>query len=662
MKFCYRILSFILLITIVGCAYPLKIKDGDTAFQQMQYAKAVDFYKKEINKTQSRVQKGRIALKIADAYTRMNEPKRALPYYQQAWSGQAGLKSLEGKAISLKMLERYDEAIETYLQLGEEIGSNYEYRHEIRSCELAKQWQNELVPSSYTIDVLSLNTRYSDYAAFPLGGGKILFSSDRFSGKEKESYLWTGRGFSDIYAGNETGLLISSPDLDFLQKVNTPLNEGTPFMNQAGNEFFFTRCGEEDQQGPRYCRIYSMTMTDGSWSEPAPLSFCTGEFNYGHPSLTADGQWLYFSSNDPLGRGGYDLYMSLRTVDGWSEPQMLPASINSPGDEMFPWIDADTLYFSSDFHPGLGGLDIFKSHRLGRSGWSKPENLKPPINSGADDFYFVWEGFINSTDSLRQGYFSSSRPVETSGDNLYRVIERIPPLQIEPKDTVIEYTYQLHVFTVQRIYQIDDDPNSEVIGRKILPGATIKVSGGLSGSYISPAEDPLILDIKPGIEIVFTVSQQGFLTSTARFSALDLIPDPGNPNQVYELEIILDKKYTEVEIVLENIYYDFDRWEIRPDAEPALRDLAKLLTNNPDIIIELASHTDCRGSAGYNQELSQRRAESAVDYLIQLGIASSRLRARGYGESNPAIDCICAQCSEDEHQKNRRTTFRILEE
>jgi outer membrane protein OmpA-like peptidoglycan-associated protein len=257
---------------------------------------------------------------------------------------------------------------------------------------------------------------------------------------------------------------------------------------------------------------------------------------------------------------------------------------------------------------------------------------------------------------------SSSRPAETTGDNIFIVKERIPPVPVEPIDSVINYTYQLHLYTVQRIYQVNDDPNSEVIGRKLLPDANIQVTGGQSGKYTSPSDGPLIVDITPGMELQFKVSLDGFLTSTSRFSALDLIPDPGNPNQIYELEIILDKKYTEVEIVLENIYYDFDRWEIRPDAEPALRDLAKLLTNNPEIIIELASHTDCRGSAGYNQELSQRRAESAVDYLIQLGVVSSRLRARGYGESNPAIDCICAQCTEDEHQKNRRTTFRILAE
>lgn len=231
------------------------------------------------------------------------------------------------------------------------------------------------------------------------------------------------------------------------------------------------------------------------------------------------------------------------------------------------------------------------------------------------------------------------------------------PSSIQPTDTDIE----LRIYVVTRLYQDPEDPNSPVLGRNLLPDAKVKILPWDS-LMVSTIHGPLIVAVEPGVFYRMEAEREGYLSAFQTFDARDLSTTGAVSRQVYELEIVLDRKFVGLEIILENIYYDYDRWEIRPDAEPTLRRLASLMEANPDIEVELGSHTDCRGSESYNMDLSQKRAQSAVDYLIGLGIPSGRLRARGFGESRPAVDCPCNRCTESQHQTNRRTTFRILED
>lgn len=653
-----RLRPLFLLFLFSACAYQVKIRDGDTALDRMQFARAIEFYQKDMKKARSRVDQGRIALKIATAYDRMNEPAKALPYYQQAWTGQAGIQALHGKARSLKMVERYEEAIEAYTQLGEEIGSAYEYRREIQSCQLALNWSRTEEPAPFAIKNADLNSRYADYAPYPLDKDLLFFTSDRPTPQNKEIYNWTGKPFADVFINTSE----VNPYARALEVINTPAHEGTLTLSADKGELYFTRCGVPGEMNDQFCRIYYSRKEGEAWSQPEPLSFCTGNFNYGHPALSADGNMLYYAADDPMGIGGYDIYMVLRTREGWSDPLLLPPTINTEGNEMFPWLDGDTLYFASNHHPGMGGLDIFKSWRLGARAWAAPENMKPPVNSGADDFAFVWSTFeTDPTTGLRSGYFSSTRPGGKGSDDIYHIREVLPPPPPIEEDTLLTYAFELHIFTLRRIYQNPADPNSTILGRTFLPNAEVRIRNALDTLLKSNDHSPLILEVTPGKSYTIQASADGYLANSITFTAEDLIRDPRSPIQIFERELILEKRFEDIEIVLENIYYDFDKWDIRPDAEPALNHLASLLRENPDIIIELASHTDCRGSAAYNQELSQRRAQSAVDFLISKGIQATRLRARGYGESRPAVDCICSRCTEEEHQKNRRTTFRILE-
>lgn len=660
----FKTLAF---LTILGlglllgqsCTYTIKVRDGDTAFDRKQYAKAIPYFTKDYQREKSRVKKGRIALKLAESYQRINEPERALYWYKIGWDNQAGIQALEGYAYTLKMLERYPDATDAFVQLGEEIGSTYEYRNEIESCRLAETWLKDSTKSPYVLSPASMNSRYGDYAPSLAPRGGIIYSSERPSPQSADLYAWTGKPYADILVTEDAGQALPESLID---KINTKAHEANLIFSGDGRSLFFTRCGGLPETEDQYCRILQSRFDGAEWSDPQVLPFCTGTINFGHAVPNIDGSRILFASDDPLGFGGFDLYESQRTADGWSEPAILPPNVNTDRDDLFPNLDGDTLYFASEGHLGMGGLDIFRSVRQGPRAWTTPVNMKVPINSGADDFGLIWMP-VSGGNALRQGYLCSSRPGGLGGDDIYKVSERIvplpppPPMAQEPS-----YTWKLRVHILTRIRQDPTDPNSPVLGRRYLEGAKVKVTGGLDTAYLSPRDESALLDILPGKNYLIQASSPDYLSTAVNFSARDLVPDPGQPEQVFEIEVILDKRYVNQEIVLENIYYDFDRWEIREDAQPALTRLARLLTANPELSIELGSHTDCRGNTLYNQDLSQKRAQSAVEFLIQNGIDARRLRARGYGESRPAADCACARCTEQEHQQNRRTTFRILQE
>lgn len=650
--------SFLLLIS--ACTYTQKIKDGRTAFERKQYSVAIPFLKKEYEKEKSKVEKGQLAFLIGESYRRMNRPKESISWYETAYNYQFGLDALKQYAFALKQSEQYTEAMDAFKNLGIELGSPYEYRKEIKACEIAAVWKKEAKNSRYKVRLAELNSSASDYAPSLYGKDQIAFTSDRGSATGEETYNWTGKNFSDIFVADASGESISPIDIP----VNTEDNEGTLTVNASNNEIYFTRCFSPGNQDA-YCKIMMSKREGDAWTAPAPLNFIKEGINYGHPTLSTDGSTLYFSCNDPQGWGGFDIYYSERIPDGWSEPRLMNRSINTPADEKFPTLDGDTLYFASSGHTGMGGLDIYRSYKLNNDTWSPAWNLKPPINSAADDF-----GFIPDRRELPEkgtevlGYFTSSRPNGAGGDDIY-IFERLvaPPEPPEEEREEIVYQILLDGFVVEKIYREPTDPNSEVLGRKPLPGATVEaVFGGESRNFTIGPDGKFSLELQENTDYNFTAEADNYLTNAERFSTKGIGKDPNNPVLRFEIEIVLDKIFVNKEIRLENIYYDFDEAYIREDAKPTLDELASVLLRNPDIRIELGSHTDCRGGNRYNQELSQRRAQSAVDYLISKGIPEDRLYAKGYGENQPANDCNCASCTEEEHQENRRTTFKIIEE
>ena len=661
-------------LTLSACAYTIKIKDGATAYERKQFAVAIPLLEKEYKLAKSRADKGRIAYQLGDSYRRIGQEAQALPWFGTAYEQNYGAEALKAQAYSLKKLERYTEAREVFKNLGIEIGSPYEFRKEITACNVAEGWLKESPKNGWQILPNEFNSPQNDFSPAFTPDGALLFSSDRKDSKNKADYAWTGNRFMDLFTAD----LKNNEVQAFDPELNSPANEGTPCFNAAGTEMFFVRAIGAYKGDDAFCKIYlsSRNAPAEPWSAPVPLPFQLEKINYVHPALSADGNTLFFACNDPEGWGGYDLWAvqrSSKNESGWEDPKLLGRSINTTGNELFPTIEADTLYFSSDGLPGMGGLDIFRTYKLKGNTWAPPYNFKAPLNSGADDFGLLVSDRIPQKTApqpgtlLCEGFFTSNRPGGRGGDDIYRFEQRVPPPAPPKTDTVPakapeSYKIILDVYVLEKIFADPDNPNSKVLGRRPLKNAGLeKIVNDKKQQYNTKEEGFVHLELAENTDYTFTATASAYLSGAGKFSTKGIARDPQNPVQTFELEIVLDKIYANKEIVLENIYYDYDKWNIRPDAEPTLNRLADMLLQNPAIRIQLGSHTDCRGEDRYNQNLSQKRAQSAVNYLIGKGIDESRLSAMGYGETAPAASCVCTRCTESEHQANRRTTFKILE-
>ncbi len=664
---------FLLFVVLSSCSYTIRIRDGRTAFERKQFAVAIPMLRREFEKADLRRERGQLAFLIGESYRHSGQDDRALDWYARAYENNFGTEALKAKAYALKRTEQYAQARETFRTLGIEIGSRYEYRKEITACDIAAEWVKDIPWSGLTVQPAPFNSPQNDFAPAVYSDGRIVFTTDRNIPGNREKYSWTGNRYMDMMVVEPDN---ASPQLLFPAASGSLSNAGVCTLNKSGTELFLSRSVSYSKGDDAFNRLFvcSRTGPGEEWSEPEQLPFQKDRINYMHPALSTDGNTLFFAANDPDGWGGYDLcamQRNPRKESGWEEPVILGRNINSSGNEVFPTTDGDTLYFSSDGLPGMGGLDIFKTFRTDR-GWIPPLNLKAPANSGYDDFSFLVlstapkNTFKRPGELVRSGLLSSNRKSEGAkgGDDIYRFEQRIPLPKPVPPDTrtvrVATPKLLLDVYVLEKIYADPDNPNSTVLGRKPLLNVTVNAEfSGKKQSFVTNSDGFCRLELSENTDYSFLASSPGYLSDGEKFSSKGIARDPGNPVQYFELEIVLDRIYRQKEIVLENIYYDYDKWDIRKDAEPSLDRLAEILRQNTDIKIQLGSHTDCRGNDAYNLGLSQKRAQSAVNYLISKGIDPSRLTAAGYGETSPAASCACTRCTEAEHQLNRRTTFKI---
>lgn len=674
-------LSILLLVVLFGgCKHWFYVQTAEDAFFSKEYTVAAKLYEEEYESSSDQFSKALTATKIGDAYRLANQTTKAEQWYNRALNFSNDSEVSYKYAQMLKSNEKYEEA--------KRVFNEYSYsnplqrakaKKQIRSCNLAMEWQEENTHIEI-INLWDINSPNSDYAPVWYEGKALLFSSARADATGDKLMGWTGENPADLFVSKKLENNRFETPTILNDTICSVYSEGTATFTPDFKTIYFTRCGSDWERND-YCNIFrSHRSADGEWSPPqlVPL-FDSDSLNVGQPFLSPDGKQLYFSADAPDSYGDKDLYVAQKIENRWSKPKNLGPAINTEGYEGFPYIHSDgKLYFASSGHMGMGGLDIFSVEKEGKT-WSNVTNLQHPVNSAADDFSIVFDPYLDPSEIEKvetKGYFASTRKGGTGNDDLYQFVVTIPPPVIEEPPVAEIDTNQITepeeltdkiLLTVQVFSKKLSDPsnaNSAVQGKEPISNAVVEILGLNEENYlaerlVSDGKGKSSLEIEVSSEYKITGSNNGYLAnSTIITSKKD--SKTGKTEEI-NVELILDKIFSQQEIVLDNIYYDLAKADIREDAKPVLDKLAEVLRDNPEIIVEFGAHTDSRGNKNYNQNLSQERAQSVVNYLITRQIPSQRLLAKGYGESLLVNDCFDgADCTEEEHQQNRRTTFKVV--
>jgi peptidoglycan-associated lipoprotein len=574
-----------------------------------EFYAAIDEFKDAYQKTNDKKEKLRIAFFIAECYRKIDNSSQAA-----LWYGKVVAKDYENPlsilyyADALKMNQNYEEAKAQYQHYKELVPDDSRGSDGILSCDLSLQWMDQ--PSGYLVEEMKfLNSKYSDYSPQYSKSDyqELYFTSSRDEAMGNAEHGATGQQFSDIFFSAMDKKGKWSTPLPLPAPVNTEAEEGTPAFSSDYNTLYFTQCNISKHK-TLGCEIFTSRREGEKWGNVQSLAIAPDSVVVAHPALSKDQLTMYFvsdmdgSTKSPEGKSSKDIWMVSRTdANGkWGKPANMGSPINTPGEELFPFAHADgSLYFSSDGHIGMGGLDIFRAHKNENDQW-QVDNMKYPINSAADDFGIVFE------DNREAGYFSSTRKGKFS-DDIYSFV--LPPLK----------------FTIVGV--VKNERTDEII-----PEATIKSIGsdGITLDTKTGKDGIFRFNLKPGTDYVFLAEKPGFLKGKERESTKGV-----SQSTEFKTQIFLAS--TETPIQVENIFFDLDKADLRPESMVSLDKLVETLNDNPNIVIELGSHTDSRASDAYNMDLSLRRAQSVVNYLIDKGIARDRLVAKGYGESTPKI-------------------------
>jgi outer membrane protein OmpA-like peptidoglycan-associated protein/tetratricopeptide (TPR) repeat protein len=642
----------LLLLCFVGCkTSSFQVKDGKTAVELKLYNSSVSFLIKEFNVERDPNKQRDIAESIGDSYEKFNDVANAEKWYKQSADLNGKPSVLYKLAEMQKRQEKYDEAIRNFDLYQRMSGGAFEGKKQMLQCREAMEWKK--APTRITVTNLEINSKADDYDFVMFSKSNFVFTSTRENTVGDFKDGWTGAGFSDLFITEKNGASYSAPK-SFDAGINSPVHESSVAFSSDFKEAYFIRCNVEDKSN-QYCRLYFSNFTNNAWSNPIKMELFNDSTNVYDPCVSRDGTMLYFSSDATGGFGGTDLYVVSKTASSLGTPINLGSQINTPGSERFPWLDEkDNLYFSSNGLSGMGGLDIFRATKA-KSGFREPVNLKYPINSGNDDFAYSITKYkpVDDKDTLLSaGYFTSNRPGGKGGDDIYSFNE------------IWFNEFILRINTYEKKYELPENPESKLVGLQKLPKVKIELkdNSGLGSAFVS-TNDTGYYATRLGrntFSYDLTASKNGYFTGKAQFST----EGKKTRDSIYvilNVDIELEKIFPQKEMVIPNIYYDYDKATLRPESMLVLDSILKFFSENPDLKIEIGSHTDSRGSDAYNLKLSQARAQSVVDYLIAKNVDAERLQAKGYGETKPVNDCVNgAKCSEEEFQKNRRTTFRVL--
>ncbi len=641
------------LLFLSACSTKAKLAKADQAFEEGAYYKAADAYRKLQSKVAPADQE-RVRFRLGECYRISGKYKEA----QTAYALMFRRRTPANEEVYLRYGQvllaggQPDKAKEQLLLYKKYVPDSPFADSLLLAVDQAKDSVKQDI--LYTVKAMdALNTRYSDYApAYASGDYEILyFTSARKTGnRTSKKYDVTGESTSDIFSSaiNRRGLWGRVEPVS--EVLNTKFEDGAPAFNSAYNQLYFTRCGKVSRE-KRGCSIYLSERKDDQWNEPQKLPLADDSLTVAHPSLSEDGLTLYFASDLPAGYGGMDIWKVTRggESDNFGEPINLGPQINTSGNEMFPFSHANgTLYFSSDGHPGIGGLDIFKATPADNS-WLV-ENAGQPLNSPADDFSIIFE-----RDNDR-GYFSSNRKPGKGSDDIYA---------FAGAKKIVEYYFSTVV--------------KDLKTGRLLPGAEVRLVGNNGSTLRRQTEENGTAEfrVNPATDYLAVASVKGYLNQKTRFSS-----DGWSEN--YTLHDTLWMVPTDKPIEIPNIFFDFAKATLTDDSRTALDSLVMIMNDNPTLIIELRAHTDSRGSEESNYVMSQQRAQAVVDYLVDHEIDPGRIEAVGYGEVQPRItDAGIArrypflrvntklddkfinslkdeQQQEDCHALNRRIEFQVL--
>ena len=652
-----RLLRYIsisgLIMLLTSCGADQAMKKGDAFYALGEYYDAAAQYRKAYNATpaKERTVRGQRALKMADCYRRINYTQRAIAAYNNAirykqtdsltylFLAQQHLKNGSYKDAAKTFQTAIDSAANDVIRQQAAIG--------LRSAQQAPRWKEG--GSRYTVKRMSLfNSRRAEYS--PVLGGTdndhLYFTSTRNEALGDEYSGITGAKNADIFMSTKDERGNWQRPVAIESELNSVDDEGACCISPDGRTMYLTVC-KTNEQYPRFATIAASARSDAAWGKPREVEVSHDTLSlYAHPAVSPDGNWLYFVSDMPGGLGGLDIWRAMMTSHGVVGVENLGAPVNTSGNEMFPTFRPNgDLYFSSDGHPGIGGLDIYIAHPQENGGW-QIEHPGYPLNSNGDDFGMTFEGVFN------RGYFSSNRGDGRGWDHIYSFEN--PEIVQSVKGWVYEKDgYEL---PAAQVYMVGND------------GTNLKLSVHGDGSFTQ--------QVHPGVEYVILATCNGYLNHAEQLSVVEV-----DDSEEHVLQFALAS--ITAPVLIDNIFYDFDRATLRPESKTALDELVKLLNENPNVTIELAAHCDYKGSSEYNKRLSQRRAESVVNYLIENGIKKERLTPVGYGKEKPKtvnrklterfpylkegnvlteefISQLDPEQQEACNQLNRRTEFRVL--
>lgn len=590
------------LLLLAGCGAEKNMKKAEKFMAIGEYYDAASQYKQAYSKTppKERDRRGLIAGKMAVCYRKINStPKAVAAYRNMVRYNKATVDDRLELGRQLLKNGDYKQAAEQFRVVLDSMPDNVLARNGLLSAQQAPAWKKQ--GSRYTVKRMDVfNSRRAEYSPMLSGDqfDQLYFTSTRNDATGDELSGITGTKNGDIFVSQKDDKGKWSKPEVVNGGLNTEADEGASCLSPDQREMYLTQC-VTDPSYPRYAQIVKSNRSDAAWGKASSVELTKDTLScFAHPAVSPDGQWLYFVSDMPGGKGGLDIWRVRITSAGYGGVENLGEPINTPGNEMFPTFRPNgDLYFSSDGHPGMGGLDIFIAHP-GKTGRYVLEHPGYPLNSQGDDFGMTFEGVKN------RGFFSSNRNDGRGWDHIYSFVN--PEIVQSVKGWV--YEQEGYELPAAQVYMIGSD------------GTNLKLGVKSDGSFEK--------ELTPGVEYMFLATCKGFLNHKEELKVV-----PMNDSHEYVLQFPLAS--ITAPVLIDNIFYDFNKATLRPESQTALDELVKLLNENPNVTIELSSHCDYKGSSAYNKLLAQRRAESVVNYLVDKGIVRDRLSPVGYGKEKP---------------------------